>query len=84
MQMALDILTFAASLVSVLGVVSLLYLLNYWITAPKFIIGVLPTKSEMEKKNLSIGSPSFFDEIHFNSKIFARKINREKKLQHSS
>ena len=78
----MDILRIAASFVSVLGIVSIIYFIYKWITAPKFIIGVVPTKEEIKEKNLGeIGKRSFFDEIHFSKKILAKPVRREKQLE---
>ena len=79
--MVLDIVTIAASLVSVLGVIALIYQFYRWTTAPKFIIGVLPKKEEMDKKRIeSVGERSFFDEVHYKVELLAQRIKKENDL----
>ena len=80
MGMVFEIVTFAASIVTVLGLVTIVYLGLSWLTAPRFVVGILPDAAELQSKRLSVGEPSHFDEILFDRRVLARQISGESKL----
>jgi hypothetical protein len=75
------IINTAATLVTIVGVIFVIQGIVKWFNAPRFVVGVLPSREEQKEECIGkLGNPSFFDELCFDKRCLARKVKGEDEL----